>query len=207
MKPKAEGGGKAAIVLSASPLFNGDPGSGPSNIRRWIFEQDLIDCIVKIPSGVFFRTGINTYLWLLSNNKPENRKGLVQLIDASDMKETLRKNLGKKNAQISPEQIAEITRMYVDGEVNEHSVIVPYSDFIYRQVTTQQPLRMGFVLTEDTEQLKKHAPALPHRESRGVLHLIVLPGPMRRESAALRRAHSAGAPRRKGVPRVIPERE
>lgn len=154
MKPKDEGGGKAAIVLSASPLFTGDPGSGPSNIRRWIFEQDLIDCIVKIPSGVFFRTGINTYLWLLSNNKPENRKGLVQLIDASDMKETLRKNLGKKNAQISPEQIAEITRMYVDGEVNERSVIVSYSDFIYRQVTTQQPLRMGFVLTENTELLK-----------------------------------------------------
>lgn len=153
MKPKAEGGGKAAIVLSASPLFTGDAGSGPSNIRRWIFQNDLIDCIVKIPAGVFFRTSINTYLWILSNNKPKNREGLVQLIDASDMKTPLRKNLGKKNVELSPEQISEITRIYVDGEVNERSVIVPYSDFEFRQVTTQQPLRMGFILSDKSEEL------------------------------------------------------
>lgn len=157
LKPVEEGGGKAGIVLSASPLFNGDAGSGPSNIRRWILENDFVDCIVKLPAGIFFRTTINTYLWILSNKKPEGRKGLVQLIDASDMKTSLRKNLGKKNSEISHEQMEEIVRMYVDGDTNEKSVIVPYTEFFYRQVTTQQPLRMGFKFSKERlEELLKN---------------------------------------------------
>lgn len=154
LKPIEQGGGKAGIVLSASPLFNGDAGSGPSNIRRWILENDFVDCIVKLPAGIFFRTGINTYLWILSNKKPEARKGMVQLIDASKMRKSLRKNLGKKSFEISDGQIEEIVRMYVDGEVNDKSVIVPYTEFMYRQVTTQQPLRMGFKFSKERlEQL------------------------------------------------------
>lgn len=154
LKPKEQGGGKAGIVLSASPLFNGDAGSGPSNIRRWILENDFVDCIVKLPAGIFFRTGINTYLWILSNKKPKERQGMVQLIDASEMKQSLRKNLGKKNAEISSDHMKEIVRMYVDGEVNDKSVIVPYTEFMYRQVTTQQPLRMGFKFSKERlEQL------------------------------------------------------
>ena len=158
LKPISEGGGKAGIVLSASPLFNGDAGSGPSNIRRWILENDFVDCIVKLPAGIFFRTSINTYLWILSNKKIEARKHMVQLIDASDMKTSLRKNLGKKNYEISAEQMEEIVRIYVDGKTNEHSVIVPYTSFMFRQVTTQQPLRMGFKFSKKRlEELLKHS--------------------------------------------------
>ena len=81
---------KLVLYCQHPLLFNGDAGSGPSNIRRWLFEKDFIDCIVKLPDSIFFRTGINTYLWILSNNKPEERKGLIQLIDASEMKTSLR---------------------------------------------------------------------------------------------------------------------
>ena len=151
MKPADEGGAKAGIVLSASPLFNGDPGSGPSTIRRWLFEKDIIDCIVKLGSGLFFRTSINTYLWILNNNKPNERKGKIQLIDASDIKTSMRKNRGKKNCEISEDQIAWIIKTYVDGHDHGKSVIVPVEDFMYRRVTTQRPLRMHMVIPESFE--------------------------------------------------------
>lgn len=139
--PVSEGGGKAGIVLSASPLFTGDAGSGCSNIRRWLLKKDYIDCIVKLGTGEFFRTSINTYLWILSNNKPESRKDYIQLIDASDMKTSMRKNIGKKRYEMSDEQRAWVVNAYVNGEINEHSVIVPASDFMFRQITTYRPLR------------------------------------------------------------------
>lgn len=140
LAPISEGGGKAGIVLSASPLFTGDAGSGPSNIRRWLFEKDYIDCIVKLPESIFFRTGINTYLWILSNNKPEGRKGFIQLIDASELKTSIKKNLGNKRFEISTEDREWIVKTYIDGHVHGKSVIVPYTEFMFRKVTTQQPL-------------------------------------------------------------------
>ncbi|MCI1998407.1 MAG: type I restriction-modification system subunit M [Olsenella sp.] len=142
MAPVEEGGGKAAIVLSGSPLFNGDAGSGPSNIRRWLFHEDLVDCIVKLPTEIFFRTGIATYVWVLNNHKPENRKGYVQLIDASEERTALRKSQGNKRYEIGEEQAAWIVRTYVDGHDHGKSVIVPVEDFMYRKVTTQRPLRV-----------------------------------------------------------------
>lgn len=147
--PASEGGGKAGIVLSASPLFTGDAGSGPSNIRRWLFQEDLVDCIVKLGVGEFYRTGINTYLWILSTKKPENRKGKIQLIDASEMFVPMRKNQGNKRNEISAEQRDEIVRIYADGVQNEKSVIVPVEAFMYRKVTTYRPLRMGIIPTAD----------------------------------------------------------
>lgn len=147
--PVSEGGGKAGIVLSASPLFTGDAGSDCSNIRRWLFEKDYIDCIVKLAQGEFFRTGINTYLWILSNNKPENRKGMIQLIDASDMTTPLRTNIGNKRYSMTEEQRAWVVNAYVNGETNEHSVIVPASDFMFRQVTTYRPLRAEIHMTPE----------------------------------------------------------
>ena len=150
LAPVSEGGGKAGIVLSASPLFNGDAGSGPSSIRRWLFEKDYIDCIVKLPDSIFFRTGINTYLWILSNNKPEERQGKIQLIDASEMKTSLRKNLGNKRYEISSEYRDWIVKTYIDGHDHGKSVIVPYTDFMYRKVTTQQPLHAA-ILFNDTK--------------------------------------------------------
>lgn len=142
MAPPKEGGGKAAIVLSGSPLFNGDAGSGPSGICRWLFSEDLVDCIVKLPTDIFYRTGIATYIWVLNNHKPENRKGYVQLIDASEEKTVLRKSQGNKRYEVGGEQAAWIVRTYVDGHDHGKSVIVPVEDFMYRKVTTQRPLRV-----------------------------------------------------------------
>lgn len=142
LKPVEQGGGKAAIVLSGSPLFNGDAGSGPSNIRRWLFEKDYIDCIVKLPTEIFFRTGISTYIWILSNKKPEGRRGMIQLIDASSRRVPLKRNLGNKRYEISDEQIDWITRTYIDGHDHGDSVIVPAEEFMFRQVATRQPLHM-----------------------------------------------------------------
>ena len=153
MKPVSEGGAKAGIVLSASPLFNGDPGSGPSTIRRWLFKNDVVDCIVKLGTGLFFRTTINTYLWVLNNNKPADRKGMVQLIDASDMKTAMRKNRGKKNYEISEDQQKWIIKTYVDGHDHGKSVMVPVEDFMYRRVVTQRPLRMHTVIPADLSNI------------------------------------------------------
>lgn len=147
--PISEGSGKAGIVLSASPLFTGDAGSGCSNIRRWLFEKDYIDCIVKLAQGEFFRTGINTYLWILSNNKPESRKGMIQLIDASDMTTSMKKNIGNKRYEMTEDQRATVVNAYVNGEVNDYSVIVPTSDFMFRQVTTFRPLRAEIHVTPE----------------------------------------------------------
>ena len=158
LAPPDQGGGKAAIVLSGSPLFNGDAGSGPSNIRRWLFERDFIDCIVKLPTEIFFRTGISTYIWILSNKKPVNRRGLIQLIDASSKRVPLKKNLGNKRYEISDEHIDWITRTYVDGHDHGNSVIVPATEFMFRQVSTRQPLRMNIVLdATKTDEFFKHS--------------------------------------------------
>ena len=141
MKPVEEGGGKAGIVLSGSPLFTGDPGSGPSGIRRWLFEQDVIDCIVKLPTDIFFRTGIATYLWILNNTKPDWRRGKVQLIDASECKKPLQKSQGNKRFIIPEDKIQWIVKTYVDGHDGGKSEMVSFEDFMFRKVTTQRPLR------------------------------------------------------------------
>lgn len=135
-------------MLAGSPLFTGDAGSGPSNIRRWLFQEDVISCIVKLPADIFFRTNINTYLWILNNNKPDNRKGMIQLIDASDMRTLRRRNLGKKRYDISAAQAAWIIQTYVDGNVNDKSVIVPVKEFMYRKVTTQRPLKAKLIIDQ-----------------------------------------------------------
>ena len=171
MKPAAEGGGKAGIVLSASPLFTGDAGSGPSNIRRWLFQQDVIDCIVKLPAEIFFRTGIYTYLWVLNNNKPEDRKGLIQLIDASEMRTPLRKSLGNKRFEMNEEQREWIIRTYVDGHDHGKSLMIPVEDFMYRQVVTQQPLHA--ILDLNDEKIKEVAnhPSLAKLSANNMLWL------------------------------------
>lgn len=141
MTPADQGGGKAAIVLSGSPLFNGGAGSGPSNIRRWLFDRDVVDCIVKLPTDIFFRTGIATYIWIFNNRKPEGRRHKIQLIDASERKTALRKSLGNKRFGVSEEDAAWIVRTYVDGHDHGKSVIVDDSDFMFRAVATKRPMR------------------------------------------------------------------
>src|ERR1700745_169366 len=105
----SEGGSRIAIVMNGSPLFTGDAGSGESEIRRWIIEQDWLEAIVALPDQLFYNTGIATYIWVVTNHKREERRGLVQLIDARDMWERLPKSLGEKRKQLSEAHIAEIT--------------------------------------------------------------------------------------------------
>jgi type I restriction enzyme M protein len=116
MRPKAEGGARVGIVLNGSPLFTGDAGSGESEIRRWILESDLLEAIIALPNDLFFNTGIATYIWLLSNHKPKERKNKVQLIDATRMYAKMKKSLGSKRVYITDEQIDEIVGVYCGFE-------------------------------------------------------------------------------------------
>ena len=143
------GGGRGAIVLSGSPLFNGGAGSGESEIRRFILENDYLEAIVALPTDIFFRTGIGTYIWLISNRKPEQRKGKVQLIDATGMGSSMRKNEGNKRKFIDQNSIDEISRIYADFEESSVSKIFDYTDFGYRRVKVQQPLRMYYDFNEE----------------------------------------------------------
>ena len=155
MKDPATGtnGSRIASVHNGSSLFTGDAGSGESNIRRYIIENDMLDAIVQLPNNLFYNTGITTYIWLLNNNKPDNRKGKVQLIDASLLYRKLRKNLGNKNCEFSPEHIEQITQTYldcaaIDREVDDNgdpmgiaSQVFRNQDFGYHKVTIDRPDR------------------------------------------------------------------
>ena len=148
------GGGRAAIVLSGSPLFNGGAGSGESEIRRWLLENDLVEAIVALPTEIFFRTGIGTYLWILSNQKPEHRRHKVQLLNASDLWTSI-KNEGNKRRMISDEQIRQIVDLYSAAENTEISRMVDYRVFGYRRIKVLRPLRMALhIKTESIENLK-----------------------------------------------------
>jgi type I restriction enzyme M protein len=146
MRPALEGGSRFGIVLNGSPLFTGGAGSGESEIRRYVLENDLVEAIIGLPTDMFYNTGISTYIWILSNRKPAERKGKVQLIDASSFWQKMRKSLGSKRKELSPEHIAEITRLFGNFEEAEHngkpiSRIFRTEDFGYRTITVERPLR------------------------------------------------------------------
>jgi type I restriction enzyme M protein len=130
-----------------SSLFTGDAGQGESNIRRWLIENDWLEAIVALPLNLFYNTGIATYIWVLSNRKPAQRKGQVQLIDASQWFKPLRKNLGKKNCELSPEDIERISRSFLDFKETPESKIFPNAAFGYWKVTVERPLRLHSQLT------------------------------------------------------------
>lgn len=154
LEDPARGGGRGAIVLSGSPLFNGNAGQGESEIRRHLLEQDVVEAIIALPTEIFFRTGIGTYIWLLSNKKPAHRQGKVQLIDATAMFEPMRKSEGNKRRQIGGEQIRQIVQMYSDFEETKESKIFDSSEFGYRRVKVLRPLRKKIVIsTEGLEAL------------------------------------------------------
>lgn len=148
-KPVDLGGNRIGIVLSGSPLFNGGAGSGESEIRRWILENDWLEAIIALPTDMFYNTGIGTYIWVLSNHKEALRKGKVQLIDASAMHSPMRKSLGSKRKYLTDEQIAEIAKLYEAFEDGEHSKIFATTDFGYRRITVERPLRLRFSVTPD----------------------------------------------------------
>ena len=140
MRPKKEGGSRIGIILNGSPLFTGSAGSGESEIRRYILENDLLEGLVAMPNDMFFNTGIATYIWILSNHKAPERKGKVQLINASGFGESMRKSLGSKRKQLSDESIDEITRIYGVFEESKISKIFDTTDFGYRRITVERPL-------------------------------------------------------------------
>ncbi|RHQ40314.1 MULTISPECIES: type I restriction-modification system subunit M [unclassified Roseburia] len=139
--------GRAAIIENGSPLFSGGTASGESQIRRWMLENDLIEAIIALPTDLFYNTGIATYIWLLSKNKRRERKGKIQLIDASGFYNKLRKALGDKKNEISPENRSEITKLYADFAENEYCKIYKNEEFIYREYTVMQPLQRSYAIT------------------------------------------------------------
>jgi type I restriction enzyme M protein len=146
MRPAQDGGSRFGIVLNGSPLFTGGAGSGESEIRRYVLENDLVEAIIGLPTDMFYNTGISTYIWILSNRKPTERKGKVQLIDASSFWQKMRKSLGSKRKELSPEHIAEITRLFGNFEEAENdgkpiSRIFRNEDFGYHTITVERPLR------------------------------------------------------------------
>jgi type I restriction enzyme M protein len=148
MRPvtKDGGGGRIGIVLNGSPLFTGAAGSGESEIRKYLLEQDLVEAIIGLPKDMFYNTGIATYIWILSNHKPAERRGKVQLIDATSQFEKLRKNLGDKRAEISPANLENIVRNYHAFEDSDESKIFKTTDFGYTTITVEQPLQLSWAV-------------------------------------------------------------
>jgi type I restriction enzyme M protein len=150
MKPPEEGGSRLAIVFNGSPLFTGTAGSGESEIRRWIVENDWLEAVVALPDQLFYNTGISTYFWVVTNRKSPERQGKVQLVDARDYSVKMRKSLGEKRQEISPQQIDAITQLYGDFNDSEHVKIFAKEAFGYMRITVERPLRLRWEVTETT---------------------------------------------------------
>ncbi len=146
---------RLAVVLNGSPLFTGSAGSGESEIRRWIIENDWLEAIVALPNDMFYNTGIATYIWIISNKKTKQRQGKIQLIDATGFHTPMRKSLGSKRKQISDDQIKTITQLFGDFEENEKSKIFDNTDFGFNRITVERPLKLNFQTSgERIEALK-----------------------------------------------------
>jgi type I restriction enzyme M protein len=148
MKHNTPLGSRIAEVHNGSSLFTGDAGSGESNIRRWIIENDWLEAIIALPLNIFYNTGIATYIWVLTNRKPEHRKGKVQLIDATQWFKPLRKNLGKKNCELSYEDIQRILDTFLSFQESDHSKIFPNQSFGFSKVVVERPLRLQVGLSD-----------------------------------------------------------
>jgi type I restriction enzyme M protein len=149
MRDPREGGSRIGIILNGSPLFTGGAGSGESEIRRYLLQSDMVEAIVALPTDMFYNTGISTYIWILSNNKPAERKGKVQLIDASDRASKMRKSLGSKRQLVSEADQDEIVRLYGEFQGTEKSKIFPNDAFGYRRISVERPLRLNFQTSEE----------------------------------------------------------
>ena len=149
LRPKAQGGGRAGIVLNGSPLFTGGAGSGESEIRRYLLENDLLEAIVALPTDMFYNTGIATYLWIIDNDKRAERKGTVQLIDGTGFSHKMRKSLGSKRKELGPDDIQTIVQLYGDATESDVSKTFRNEDFGYRTITVERPLRLNWALTKE----------------------------------------------------------
>lgn len=142
-------GSRIAIIMNGSPLFTGDAGGGESEIRRYLFENDLVEGIVSLPNDLFYNTGIATYIWILTNNKQPYRRGKVTLVNAVDMSQKMRKSLGNKRNEITDEQIDEIVQMYGNMAEDEHVKVFNNEDFGYYRIRVERPLRLNFQVTDE----------------------------------------------------------
>jgi len=147
--PDDKDGTRIGIVLSGSPLFNGGAGSGESEIRRWILENDWLEAIIGLPGDMFYNTGIGTYIWILTTRKEKMRKGLVQLIDATDICTPMRKSLGSKRKFFTDDQVAQIARIHDAFEETTNSKIFKNTEFGYRRITVERPLQLRFNVTPE----------------------------------------------------------
>jgi len=153
MKPASDGGSRIAVVHNGSPLFTGDAGSGESEIRRWLLEKDLLEAIVALPDQLFYNTGINTYLWFFTNKKSPARQGKVQLIDARELFKKTRKSLGQKRKDVDEDSKKEIFKLYNGFKETDHSKIFDNTEFAYRQITIERPLRLNFQVSPERIKL------------------------------------------------------
>ena len=157
MKHKSPLGSRVAEVHNGSSLFTGDAGQGESNIRRWIIENDWLEAIVALPLNLFYNTGIATYVWVLTNRKPERRRGQVQLIDATSWYRPLRKNMGKKNCELAPEDIARICDSFLAFGETPQSKVFPNAAFGYWKVKVERPLRLHSQLSRQRIETLRYA--------------------------------------------------
>lgn len=157
-KDPSEGGTRLAIVFNGSPLFTGSAGSGESNIRKWIIENDWLEAIVALPDQLFYNTGISTYLWIVTNRKEPKRKGKIQLVGGTTFFKKMRKSLGNKRNEVCEDQRADITRLYGDFRECEQVRIFDNEDFGYRRITVERPLRLNFTVDDERLARVKEAP-------------------------------------------------
>ncbi len=169
MKPIHDGGSRLSIILNGSPLFSGSAGSGESEIRRWLLEKDLVEAIIAMPDQLFYNTGISTYIWILTNRKSSERVGKVQLIDARNLFSKMRKSLGQKRKEITDEERKKIIELYKEFKESKKVKIFKTTEFGYRQITVERPLRLNWATTtERIDRLKAQkdfSVDLPSRKS------------------------------------------
>lgn len=172
MRDPREGGSRIGIILNGSPLFTGGAGSGESEIRRYLLQNDLVEAIVALPTDMFYNTGIATYVWILSNHKTAARQGKVQLIDGSQHYAKMRKSLGNKRQYITEDQISELVRLYGSFEQTAQSKIFPIDAFGYRRITVERPLRLNFQTSAERIAKVLEEKALQKLDSTAQQHLL-----------------------------------
>lgn len=158
MKPVSDGGTRLAIVFNGSPLFTGSAGSGESEIRRWIIENDWLEAIVALPDQLFYNTGISTYLWIVTNRKEKSRKGKIQMVNATGFFKKMRKSLGNKRNEICEEQRDRITKLYGEFTENEFVRIFDNEEFDYHRITVERPLKRNYAVTDERLARVKEGP-------------------------------------------------
>ena len=162
MRVPEDGGSRIAIIMNGSPLFTGDAGSGTSGIRRWILENDWLDALIAIPEQIFYNTGIATYIWVVSNRKPPERRGKVLLVNTTTFWKPMRKSMGDKRRELGLEHIQKILDLYLAYEPGEYCKIFDTTDFGYRKITVERPLQLNFQVSPELSRMYRFRKTFRH---------------------------------------------